>query len=506
MSGHLLTEIELVFPLHLRHLDQAPDQLFVAAAGGVHGSAFPLKDVPALQFSRAVHWKEPAGDVAKSAEDFSDREEDRLAQRARAGAEVAENPRDQLAVMVFFLFDLPDAFALVGGTGATPVPAISEPGRKLPGMRVLEFTDQVGKIGRHSGNCKTGLRAQGAGLRAQKKHPAHGAVFLSPDPRALSPALQFPAVEHYTAFVFPGQGSQHAGMGKDVAERYPVARRVFESIDDALGFSISKLCFEGPEDQLKLTENTQPAILAVSSAIHAVLEEKGAVRRDIVAGHSLGEYSAIASVGGLTPAEAAKVVRLRGQFMQAAVPVGTGGMAALIGPTVEEARAICEEAAQGEIVSVANVNAPGQIVIAGTKAGIDRAIEVAKKRGVRRALPLSVSAPFHCELMKPAEERLRPVLEAAPFKDLWVSLVSNVDASPIGTATAVRNALLRQVASPVRWAESVERMVSMGVRRFVEVGPGSVLTGLIKRIDSSVELINISDAAGIEAYVERVNG
>jgi len=308
-------------------------------------------------------------------------------------------------------------------------------------------------------------------------------------------------MEHNTAFVFPGQGSQFAGMGKDVAEKYPAARKVFDDIDAALGYSISRLCFEGPEDQLKLTENTQPAILAVSSAIHAVLEDLGATRRDLVAGHSLGEYSAIVSVGGLTAPEAAKIVHMRGKFMQEAVPVGTGGMAALIGPSVEDARAICEEAAQGEIVSVANINAPGQIVIAGTKSAIERAIEVAKKRGVRRALPLPVSAPFHCELMKPAEEKLAPVLDQAPFKDLWVSLVSNVDASPIGTATAVRNALLRQVASPVRWVESVQKMVSMGVRRFVEVGPGSVLTGLIKRIDSNVELINVSDVASIEAFV-----
>lgn len=310
-------------------------------------------------------------------------------------------------------------------------------------------------------------------------------------------------MEHHTAFVFPGQGSQAAGMGKDVAEKYPAARRVFQEIDDALGFSISKLCFEGPDDQLKLTENTQPAILAVSSALHAVLEEHGATRRDLVAGHSLGEYSAIVSVGGLTPAEAAKLVRARGKFMQEAVPVGSGGMAALIGPSLEDAQAICAEAAQGEIVSVANINAPGQIVIAGTKAGIDRAIEVAKKRGVRRALPLPVSAPFHCELMAPAAERLEPLLDAANFKDLWVALVSNVDASPIGTATAVRNALLRQVASPVRWVESVEKMVAMGVKRFVEIGPGSVLAGLIKRIDSSVDVMNVSDVPSLEKFLEQ---
>ena len=310
-------------------------------------------------------------------------------------------------------------------------------------------------------------------------------------------------MEHNTAFVFPGQGSQYPGMGKDVFEAYPVARRVFGEIDDALGFSISQLCFEGPEDQLKLTENTQPAILAVSAAIHAVLEDLGAIRRDLVAGHSLGEYSAIVSVGGLTASEAAVIVHQRGRFMQEAVPVGTGAMAALIGPTAEEARIICEEAAQGEVVSVANINAPGQIVIAGTRAGVDRAIEVAKARGVRRALVLPVSAPFHSELMKPAEERLKPVLDDAHFKDLWVSLVSNVDASPIGTATAVRNALVRQVVSPVRWVESVQKMVSMGVRHFVEIGPGSVLTGLIKRIDPTVELLNVSNVASIEAFVAK---
>lgn len=311
-------------------------------------------------------------------------------------------------------------------------------------------------------------------------------------------------MEHNTAFVFPGQGSQYAGMGKDVADRFPIARRVFDDIDRALGYSISRLCFEGPDEKLKLTENTQPAILAVSSAIHAVLEDAGAARRDLIAGHSLGEYSAIVSAGGLEPAAAAHIVHLRGRFMQDAVPVGAGAMAALIGPTVEEARAICEEAAQGDVVSVANINAPGQIVIAGTKAAIDRAIDVAKKRGVRRALPLPVSAPFHCALMKPAEERLRPVLEEAPLKDLSMSLISNVDASPIGTAHAVRNALVRQVASPVRWVESVQHMINMGVRRFVEVGPGNVLTGLIKRIDSSVELMNVSDVPSIEAFMEKV--
>ena len=221
-------------------------------------------------------------------------------------------------------------------------------------------------------------------------------------------------------------GSQYAGMGRDVAEKYPAARKVFDDIDRALSFSISALCFDGPEDQLKLTENTQPAILAVSSAIHAVLEERGATRRDLVAGHSLGEYSAIVSDGGLTPAEGAKIVRARGKFMQEAVPVGSGAMAALIGASVEQAHEVCGEAANGDVVSVANINAPGQIVIAGTKAAVDRAIEIAKKKGIRRAVLLPVSAPFHCALMKPAEEKLHPILDAAPFKDLWIALVSRL--------------------------------------------------------------------------------
>src|SRR2546427_10172172 len=275
-------------------------------------------------------------------------------------------------------------------------------------------------------------------------------------------------------------------MGRDVAEKYPAARRVFDEIDHALGFSISRLCFEGPEDQLKLTENTQPAILAVSAAIHEVLEDYGATRRDLVAGHSLGEYSAIVSVGGLTPPEAAKLVHLRGRFMQEAVPAGTGAMAALIGPSVEDAASICDEAAQGEVVSVANINAPGQIVIAGTKTAVDRAIDIAKKRGIRRAVLLPVSAPFHCALMKPAEEKLRPVLDGAPLKDLWMSLVSNVDASPIGTPTAGRNALIRQVVSPVRWVEAGHKMIAMGVRHVVVAGRGGVVPGLIERSDPSV--------------------
>ncbi|MBI2213824.1 MAG: ACP S-malonyltransferase [Acidobacteria bacterium] len=306
--------------------------------------------------------------------------------------------------------------------------------------------------------------------------------------------------EHQLAFVFPGQGSQAPGMGKDIAESSAAARRIFEEIDEALGFSISKLCFEGPEDALKLTSNTQPAILATSSAILAAIRERyPGLEPDIVAGHSLGEYSAIVCAGGLKATVAAKIVRARGEFMQDAVPVGVGAMAAILGPDIDEIRSICEEAAQGQVCSPANVNAPGQIVIAGHAEAIARAIEIAKGRGVRKSLPLPVSAPFHCALMTPAEERLRPILEATEFHALYVPLVTNVDASPVGTDHAVRNALIRQVASPVRWTESVQQMIAMGVKKFVEVGPGAVLAGLVKRIDKSVEVVSVNNVSSLDA-------
>lgn len=303
-----------------------------------------------------------------------------------------------------------------------------------------------------------------------------------------------------TAFVFPGQGSQHSGMGKDVAERFDVARDLFNRVDDALGFSISKICFEGSEDELKLTANTQPAILTVSSAMAAVLAANGK-RPDMVAGHSLGEYSAIVAAGGLDAAAAAVIVRQRGEFMQEAVPVGTGAMAAVIGPSFEEIKSICDEAAQGDVVSPANINAPGQIVIAGSKEAVERAIAVAKSRGVRRALPLPVSAPFHCALMRPAEQRLAPVLALAEIHDLHAPLVNNVDARPVTAAAEVRDGLIRQVVSSVRWVEVVERMIADGVTRFVEIGPGAVLAGLIKRINGDVETINVKDAETLEAYL-----
>ena len=303
-----------------------------------------------------------------------------------------------------------------------------------------------------------------------------------------------------TAFVFPGQGSQFSGMGQDVAERFPAARATFDAIDAALGFSISKICFEGSEDELKLTANTQPAILAVSSAIDAVLKEYGK-RPDVVAGHSLGEYSAIVAANGIDAPAAATIVRRRGEFMQDAVPVGQGAMAAIIGPSIEEVQSICDEAAQGEVLSPANINAPGQIVIAGTKAAVDRAIAVAKGRGIRRALPLPVSAPFHCALMKPAELNLAPILGTAPFHELSVPLINNVDAHPVTSAGEVRDGLVRQVVSSVRWVESVERMIADGVTRFVEVGPGNVLAGLIKRINGDVEIVNVNNAETLESFL-----
>lgn len=306
--------------------------------------------------------------------------------------------------------------------------------------------------------------------------------------------------EHQMAFVFPGQGSQFAGMGRDLYDASPAARLVFDEIDAALGFSISTLCFEGPEEELKLTENTQPAILATSIATLAAIRERNPeLEPDLVAGHSLGEYSAIVCAGGVPAAVAASIVRQRGRFMQDAVPVGVGAMAAIIGPDFAEVKSICDEAAEGQVCSPANINAPGQIVIAGDKDAIERAITVAKGRGIRKCMLLPVSAPFHCALMKPAEDRLRPVLEATEFHPLYVQLVTNVDASPVGTDHAVRNALVRQVVSPVRWVESIEKMIAMGVTKFVEVGPGKVLAGLIKRINKDVDVVNVNSVETLEA-------
>ena len=300
-----------------------------------------------------------------------------------------------------------------------------------------------------------------------------------------------------TAFLFPGQGSQYAGMGRELASEYPAARAIFEQADDALGFSLSGLCFEGPDDQLKLTENTQPAILTCSIAVEAILREKG-ISPDYVAGHSLGEYSALTAAGALEFTDAVRLVRKRGQYMQAAVPQGVGAMAALIGLPPDKLDAVCEEAAQGEIVSPANLNSPAQVVIAGHAGAVERAVESAKNAGARKAVLLQVSAPFHCALMTPAQEQLAPDLDAIDFRNFTVPLVNNFAAEVVQTADAAREGLKQQVPNPVRWEETIRRLDSLGVDRFIEVGPGRVLTGLMRGIDRSLNASNVEDLKSLE--------
>ncbi len=314
------------------------------------------------------------------------------------------------------------------------------------------------------------------------------------------------STEKKTAFIFPGQGSQAVGMGKSLYDSFPEARAVFDEADAALGESLSKLCFEGPEEALKLTENTQPTILTVSVAAFRVLEARG-LRPDLVAGHSLGEYSALVAAGALPFADAVRAVRQRGRFMQVAVPEGKGAMAAIVGLDPDLVARACDEAARetGEVVSPANFNSPEQTVIAGSVAGVARASEKVKEAGAKRALPLPVSAPFHCSLMEPASEMMRPVLAAIAFRDLAVACVTNVDARENRSGEAAREALLRQIASPVRWVESVRRMAELGVGRFVEVGPGKVLGGLVSRIEKGVETVSAGDAASVEKLFTPAN-
>ncbi len=292
-------------------------------------------------------------------------------------------------------------------------------------------------------------------------------------------------------------------MGRELAEKFPAARAVFDAADAALGFSISKLCFEGPEDELKLTANTQPAILTCSIAAYRLLQEKG-YRPNYVAGHSLGEYSALVASGCLTLADAVKVVRKRGQFMQEAVPVGQGAMAAILGLAQAQVDDICEQAAQGEVVSPANLNSPEQIVISGHTAAVKRALEIASTRGAKRAVLLPVSAPFHCELMLPAQKQLEAELWQTAFGDLGIPVVTNVDAEVIEGREEARDALIRQVSSPVRWEESVRLLIEKGVSRFVEVGPGKVLSGLLRQIDRSVAAYNVEDEKSLLAAVEKL--
>jgi [acyl-carrier-protein] S-malonyltransferase len=303
------------------------------------------------------------------------------------------------------------------------------------------------------------------------------------------------------AFVFPGQGSQTVGMGHALARCSPAAQDVFHRADEALGFSLSQLCFDGPAEELTLTANTQPAILSTSIACLRALEQEG-VSPDFVAGHSLGEYSAVVAAGGLRLEAAVVTVRKRGQYMQEAVPVGIGAMAAILKAERELVEAACREAAQDQVCAPANFNSPGQIVIAGHKEAVQRAIEVLQAQGVRRAVTLPVSAPFHCALMEPAAQRLTEDLRNLGFSDLTVPLVNNVDAEVVCGAEQVRSGLERQVSSPVRWEESVKRLIQAGVTAFVEVGHGTVLGGLIKQIDRSARTHNVSDEASLKATVE----
>ncbi|HXK10325.1 MAG TPA: ACP S-malonyltransferase [Vicinamibacteria bacterium] len=305
------------------------------------------------------------------------------------------------------------------------------------------------------------------------------------------------------AFLFPGQGSQQVGMGRALAATFGESRAVFEEADAALGFSLSRLCFEGPESDLQLTANTQPAILAASVAALRPLLARG-IRPDWVAGHSLGEYTALVAAGSLAFGDAISTVRRRGESMQEAVPVGVGAMAAILGLDLAAVEEACREAAQGEVVSPANVNSPGQVVIAGHAAAVDRATVLCRARGAKRAVRLPVSAPFHCALMKPAQERLAPVLASLAFRDPEVPVVRNVDARAVRTAEACREGLVRQVAAAVRWQESVELLAREGVTTFVEVGPGSVLAGLLRKIDRGARVLNVDSPESLDETVAAI--
>lgn len=286
-------------------------------------------------------------------------------------------------------------------------------------------------------------------------------------------------------------------MGRDLSERFEVARRTFAEADEALGFALSRLCFDGPAEELQLTANTQPAILACSVAAHRVVTEAG-IRPAYVAGHSLGEYSALVAAGSLGFAEALRLVRHRGQYMQEAVPVGTGAMAALVGLTREQVEAICREAAGDEVVAPANLNTPSQIVVAGHRGAVERVREQALAAGAKRAVLLPVSAPFHCSLMRPAQQRLAPELEAAPFADLGVPLVNNVRAEEVRSGAAARQGLREQIPAPVLWEQSVRRLLAAGVEQFVEIGPGRVLTGMMRQIEPAELAVNVEDAKSLE--------
>jgi len=306
------------------------------------------------------------------------------------------------------------------------------------------------------------------------------------------------------AFIFPGQGAQKVGMGKALADAHPICQQTFQEADAALGEPLSRIIFEGPEDQLTLTENTQPAILTVSIAACRLLESRG-IKPAFVAGHSLGEYSANVAAGTFSFADALRLVRRRGRFMQEAVPVGEGAMAAIIGLEADAVAQACAEAANGQVVVPANLNGGGQVVIAGARDAVARASEKAKTMGARRSIPLPVSAPFHCALMQPAQDRLAPELRAVAAHDPRVPVIANVDAEPKRDRSAAVEALVRQVSAPVRWEAVVQRLASEGVTTYVEVGPGTALSGMVKRIHREAAVLNIDKPDDLTAIESRLH-
>ncbi|MBI5182271.1 MAG: ACP S-malonyltransferase [Nitrospirae bacterium] len=305
------------------------------------------------------------------------------------------------------------------------------------------------------------------------------------------------------AFIFPGQGSQYPGMGKEFFDNYTEAKDIFDEADNALGFPISQLCFNGPKEALSLTENTQPAILTVSIAAFEVFKKNG-IMSSVVAGHSLGEYSAVVAGGGISFYDAVKLVKKRGQFMQEAYPEGKGMMAAIIGLDKEALNSVCKEASNEGVISPANMNSPVQVVIAGEKNAVQRAMELAKQKGAKKIVPLSVSVPSHCKLMEPVGKRLEAELNKIDIKNLSMPLINNADAKAITDSAELKDSLVRQLSYPLLWVDSVMRMIEIGVDTFIEVGPGTVLSGLVKRINKDVNIFNVEDKKSLEDTLKRI--